>query len=115
MNGNHLYLLENHHGDVKIGVSTSPEKRLRSLELAGNFDIINRFIIPTRFARRFEKKVFLKFSDYRARGEWFSGIKFEAVKSFIKFEFKSFTPNHGLNDIKDPEVLRLVEKVLYDN
>ena len=115
MNGNHLYLIENHHGDIKVGVSTSPQKRLKSLELAGNFDIIKKFIIPTKFARKFEKMVFIKFANYRVRGEWFAGIEFETMQTYIFDEFSAFTPNHDLSDILDSEVLRLVEKVLYDN
>ena len=115
MDGNHLYLIENHHGDVKIGVSISPEKRLRSLELSGNFDITKKFLIPTRFARKFEKMVKRRFSNFQSRGEWFSGVEFEEIKVFIVREYESFIPDRDLSDIKEPEVLRLVEKILYDN
>ena len=115
MSLSHLYLIENHHGDVKIGVSCSLKRRLRSLELAGNFDITKQFILPTQFARKFEKMVLSKFSGNRTRGEWFSGVNFETMQAYIRFEFASFVPSYDLSSIKDPKVQRLVERVLYNN
>lgn len=115
MSLSHLYLIENHHGDVKIGVSCSLKRRLRSLELAGNFDITKQFILPTQFARKFEKMVLSKFSGNRTRGEWFSGVNFETMQAYIRYEFASFVPSYDLSSIKDPKVQRRIERVLYNN
>jgi len=112
---NHIYLIKNHHNDVKIGVSISPKKRIRNLELAGNFDVVESYIIKTKFARRFEKRVLKEFKKHRARGEWFTGVCFREVKAYLVMLSKEPIELYDLNHIKEKGVIKLMEKVLYDN
>ncbi|WP_417521305.1 GIY-YIG nuclease family protein [Marinobacter sp.] len=111
----YIYLIENQYRDVKVGVTTCPERRLRSLELAGNLDIVQKFVVESRLARRFEKKVLSKFSEYRAKGEWFSGVDFRVVKEHLETEIAQPLPEYDLKHISDPRSLELVERVLFDN
>ena len=111
----HIYLIKNHHNDVKIGVSISPEKRIRSLELAGNFDVIDNYIIETKFARRFEKRVLKEFKNYRSRGEWFTGVSFKKVKAYLVRLSQEPIELYDMSHIKEKGVVELMEKVLYDN
>jgi hypothetical protein len=67
-----VYIIENEHGMVKIGVSKQPIKRIQILQNQSGLKIVNSYISePTTKYRDIEKYLHQQFSIYRKKGEWF--------------------------------------------
>ena len=65
-----IYLIENTDtGNVKIGFSANPEKRLKELQSISGCSL--RIIGTKKGTQAREKELHRKFSQYRIRGEWF--------------------------------------------
>ena len=80
-----VYLFENVHNHVKIGVSSNPVKRARTLSNQSGYKIIRTFWTnPSPKFREIEKDLHKKFSIYRMKGEWFK-IDFDKAKTTLSF------------------------------
>jgi len=66
-----LYIVEASSGEVKIGVSKHPEKRLEQLQTACPFDIELVTTFSAENAGQLEAEIHNRLSDYRKTGEWF--------------------------------------------
>jgi predicted GIY-YIG superfamily endonuclease len=81
-----VYVVDFENSNLKIGFTSSPEKRLRTLETQSGNKIINRKIVEfssKQEALAYEKFLHSKFSDFRTRGEYFS-VKFNVVLGFVE-------------------------------
>ena len=76
----HVYAIQRPDGQVKIGTSTAPTARIRSIETQGGFASVNVFVSePLEDARAVERASHELLSDRRAIGEWFDVLFDEAV------------------------------------
>lgn len=68
---------------IKIGVSTDPERRLRSLQTATASKLVLLGVVPGDLST--EAELHRHFADYRLRGEWFRGAPpvLETVRDMI--------------------------------
>lgn len=81
------YLMINSDGHVKIGKSSTPEKREKTLQ--SQQPCINLYAVGTL---NVEKELHEKFKDKRIRGEWFD-LNLDEIKSIIE--------EYGFIEIKD--------------
>lgn len=77
----HLYVMQNHLGLVKIGRSVRVEQRRRTLEKADECEIRVVAVFENEGDR--EESIHIELEDQRLIGEWFDGDK-KALKSIIK-------------------------------
>lgn len=67
----YVYFIQaKHGGPVKIGVSTSPSRRLASLQTAHAYELVIRRMVPCTVG--LELELHARFADLRLRGEWFT-------------------------------------------
>lgn len=72
-----LYLAESSTGLLKIGISTSPTKRVRQLTTASGVQVELLGVWDVELnARVVEKRMHKIFEDFRLEGEWFSKNSF---------------------------------------
>lgn len=58
------------NGAIKIGVSTNPHTRVRSLDIGSPNGVVIIAVIPGEIQT--EREMHNKFAQYRIKGEWFS-------------------------------------------
>lgn len=89
----YIYVLENYpQKNIKIGRTTNPLQRMRSLSGSNNGgNKISRVAIsPVTYLYTLERTCHIKFDKYRVKGtEYFSGISFEDAVSYIEELFNS--------------------------
>jgi phage regulator Rha-like protein len=81
-----VYIVDFENANLKIGFTSSPEQRLRTLETQSGNQICNKKIVEFSLkqeALAYEKFLHSRFSDFRTRGEYFS-IKFNIVLDFVE-------------------------------
>jgi hypothetical protein len=75
----HIYFIQQgENGAIKIGYSTDPEKRLRTLRTASPYPLQMRLVIEG--SKKLEKELHDKFADCQLDGEWF-----EATDVLLRF------------------------------
>jgi hypothetical protein len=75
----HIYFIQQgENGAIKIGYSTDPEKRLRTLRTASPYPLQMRLVIEG--GKKLEKELHDKFADCQLDGEWF-----EATDVLLRF------------------------------
>ena len=80
----HVYILQRPDGLIKIGFSTDPTKRLRSLETQGGFDAASAWVsVPVENAKAVEAKAHEKLAEHRVIGEWFKADFDDAIQTVI--------------------------------
>lgn len=89
----YIYVLENYpQGNIKIGRSTNPAQRIRSLSGSNNGgNMISRVAIsPMTYLYTLEKTSHNHFERYRVKGtEYFKDITFEDAVQFLDDIFNS--------------------------
>ena len=79
----HVYVIEAPHG-CKIGVSKSPNTRLRALQTQGGFAASRVWVsFPCRFARKAESSAHAALAEQRTHGEWFD-VDFDAAVETVE-------------------------------
>jgi predicted GIY-YIG superfamily endonuclease len=81
-----VYIVDFENANLKIGFTSSPQKRLRTLETQSGNKIINKEIVEfssKQEALTYEKFLHNKFADFRTRGEYFS-VQFDIVLNFVR-------------------------------
>jgi predicted GIY-YIG superfamily endonuclease len=76
-----VYIIQFDNGNLKIGFSSNPTKRLRSLETQSGNLIVKRFLLKfdsKKEALAQEKNLHKQFAEFRTQGEYFN-IDFEEV------------------------------------
>jgi predicted GIY-YIG superfamily endonuclease len=85
-----VYVVDFENANLKIGFTSSPQKRLRTLETQSGNKILDKEIIEfssKQEALTYEKFLHNKFADFRTRGEYFA-IKLDVVfNSVMKMKF----------------------------
>lgn len=80
----HVYVVERGENDVKIGVSTHPEQRIRTIETQGGFEAKRHFIGESvSNGYRVESLVHFKLAEHRKIGEWFC-VSFQDAVSVVR-------------------------------
>ena len=68
----HVYAIQRPDGQVKIGTSTAPQSRIRTIETQGGFDSVNRFVTDElENPNQVEKAAHSLLAEHRKVGEWF--------------------------------------------
>ncbi len=81
INQSKVYFIQNlYNGNIKIGKSNNPKKRLKSLQTANS----NKLSLVATISESYisENEVHKMFSHFRLTGEWFSYS--EQIKDFIE-------------------------------
>jgi hypothetical protein len=81
-----VYVIDFENASLKIGFTSSPQKRLRTLETQSGNKILDKEIIEfssKQEALTYEKFLHNKFADFRTRGEYFA-IKFDVILNFVR-------------------------------
>lgn len=76
----HLYLIAFDNSSLKIGRSTNPKKRLKTLEFQINSKGTIIKVLKNKGA--IEKRVHIMFSKYKITGEWFKDVP--EIREFFK-------------------------------
>ena len=72
MKTEHIYVIKNElTGNIKIGVSVDPDKRLKGLQTGSDGDLTLISSVPVNDAYKVENSIHKDLSQYRVRGEWF--------------------------------------------
>jgi hypothetical protein len=83
MTTGYVYLIEREDGMVKIGVSVSPERRIKEISLLGGFEPKRQFVYgPLYGFQEIEGMLHKEFADSRVIGEWFS-VNIEQPKQLL--------------------------------
>ena len=83
----HVYVIEDEHNTVKIGVAGNVAKRINAIDQATAYQIINRYESPSCInAREIEKAAHKHFAKQRKKGEWFT-IVFDDAVDYVKGHF----------------------------
>ena len=85
------YILLTESGNIKIGRSTDPINRIRTLSNSnsGGFKIIDVCVSPQHnIADTVENWLHWYYHKYQVEGEWFSNLDFNEVKEFFNNLFK---------------------------
>jgi Meiotically up-regulated gene 113 len=77
----HLYVMQNNYGLIKIGRSVDPISRRRSIESTDQCKV--QLVSVLHGAGQLEEEVFVALGRYRIRGEWFSGES-QARKAILR-------------------------------
>lgn len=84
----HVYIIREKDTDcLKIGISTSVKKRLKSLQTSNPRTLyLSSTFVPSRgrSVAALEKALHKQFSQKRLRGEWFSNITDDEIKLYVK-------------------------------
>jgi len=81
----HLYLMQNCHGLIKIGRSTDPERRRKSLESLEKCRI--EIVGVQENWGDYEEEIHIEMADFHLVGEWFDGDDFTREIALIHFDF----------------------------
>lgn len=82
----YVYIAEMNNGTVKVGVSKSPEKRLKGVSSGSGLEIVNAICsvaLDNKIASEIESALKKCFSEQKVRGEFFS-ITFETACDELK-------------------------------
>lgn len=92
----YVYIIEAEDGRIKIGMTYNLNKRLNTISTATGLTIPRGKFLKTKKCSQIEKKALKLYSEFRTKGEWFSGLKLEDIdlkeihdgdwKSFIEME-----------------------------
>lgn len=83
----YVYVIEDEHGTVKIGIAGNPEKRINTIDKSIPYQIINKYKSPVcTNAREIEKAAHKHFAKRRKKGEWFA-IAFDDAVDYVKGHF----------------------------
>ena len=81
----HVYAIQRPDGQVKIGMSASPQARIRAIETQGGFEAVNTFVSdPLDDAGAVESAAHEILADQRTIGEWFAVLFDEAVAAILE-------------------------------
>lgn len=98
-----IYIIAvNGSGPVKVGISSTPNERLRQLQTANpeRLEIYKKLPVPSRyFAKEFEKTFHKNHRGRRLLGEWFSLHPAEAYKSLSDSLRDFFASLYGPEDV----------------
>ena len=86
----YIYVIENSHKDIKIGITHNIEGRVKKLSNsnAGGSYIIRVAVSPPTYLRTMEGVMHQKFASYRVKdSEWFTEITFEEVVAYLEEQF----------------------------
>ena len=84
-----VYVIETDAGLVKVGVSKTPDERIKTLENLGGYFVLRKYISkPCELANKIENQVHKKLSLYRKKGEYFT-CPFEMAKSVTISSFNA--------------------------
>ncbi len=101
-----VYVVEKGNSEVKVGVTTDLEHRLKVMERLGGFHILRKKIFgPFQNGYQVETKIHKSLSSYKSIGEWFS-IEYEKAISVAQeivdcFGDKSAITAKKESDFKD--------------
>jgi predicted GIY-YIG superfamily endonuclease len=95
----HVYLIQSLSGPVKIGIASSPVKRVKELQV-GNFEDIRlefSFVCPNMEAAiAVEALLHERYSSFRVRGEWYS-VDIETIVKDVRWALHIAASIDGLN------------------
>lgn len=84
----HIYVVEFDQGTIKVGQTSQPENRMRSLMLQGqkfNIGTIRHWCSEEHMGAFLNEKTLIRWCAERAKSvhgeEWFMGLQFEEVKA----------------------------------
>lgn len=99
----HIYVVERGENDVKIGVSTEPKRRIRTIETQGGFEAKRHFVgesVSNGYA--VESFVHAKLAGHRKIGEWFC-VSYERAVSVVRSSIdqvgEAITKKHKIPNI----------------
>lgn len=85
-----MYVVETESGKIKIGITTDPKTRMKSLKTITFEKIINQFLsIKCSDYMDIEKELHDYFNDKRLNGEWFDVPFEDAVNKFNTIYLKN--------------------------
>ncbi len=88
---NYIYILKNYpQGNVKIGITSNPKQRFRSLSgsNSGGNRIVKITISSPTYYYKMERLIQERYTRYRIpKSEWFSGIDYDTVVGFMQKMF----------------------------
>jgi hypothetical protein len=88
----YVYLMANHAGEVKIGVSSNPESRLRTLSTANAHPLhLLHFVVG---GRSLERALHNKFKQHHIRNEWYSSCS-DIEEEFVKLSGAQGVASNG--------------------
>lgn len=68
---NQIYIIQEEHGLVKIGITADFERRLKTLSAMMPYDLCVITVLNTPIASQLEKAMHDHFAAQRIKGEWF--------------------------------------------
>jgi|GEM_PF-4915666 len=77
-----LYLIENEFSRVKIGITSSIDKRVKIIEKIGGFFIIKKYYVKNAETSYLKTKMHKKFEPHRVIGLWFD-IDFKEAVDYL--------------------------------
>jgi len=87
----HVYVLQDEHDTVKIGIADNVAKCIKAIDHATAYQITNQYESPSCVnARKIEKAAHKHFADRRKKGEWFD-VSFDEAVDFVKGHFVDTT------------------------
>ena len=90
----YVYLMANQAGEVKIGLSTNPERRLRTLSTANAHPLrLLHFVVG---GRSLERALHSKFKQYHIRNEWYSSCS-DIEDEFVKLSGAQGVASNGVD------------------
>jgi len=90
-----VYFITSSEGLIKIGLSSNPEKRLKTLQTASPYYL--KLIYKMYGSRELEKYLHELFKQYHVKNEWFECS--EVIIKFTGYKFiPSYIPNSKLGD-----------------
>lgn len=92
----YVYVIEDHQGDVKVGISNDPQRRFRDLERDEQTTLQHCFCLkkPTKYALAIEQAVLNHFGKGRnprkKSEEWLWEVTFEEAKAAVERELTTY-------------------------
>lgn len=107
-----VYVVENQHGHVKIGVSQDVQGRISTLSNQGGFKVNNMYATEhCSNAYQLENRLHKQFKEKKINGEWFS-IEFNLAVNAVKtiFDTEGDLKQKKQNCIIPEDIERLFER-----
>lgn len=108
--GGYVYVILASNGNIKIGRTANPYKRIQEIKnYANQFDVtLKRIYItpPNPFYVNLEEELHRRYEQARYKGEWFKGLSFEEVSRDVDMLCKGYITSYYNYCIKELDFIR---------
>lgn len=79
-----IYVVESDNGELKVGISTNPQQRIKQLSTGHPHDLsLARSVGPLENAKQVEESIHAQFNQYNISGEWFNADCYDELLAFV--------------------------------